>query len=164
MLLLLFFCFYSYVKILNISFDLLLPTTIHDMNGESSNSFLYYSGTVQMFKHEHIPFAILALFMMIVFNIIPLILLCLYPCPCFQKLVNSCKCHSQTLHIYMDTFHGCYQTKPVDCRYFSAVYLIIRVINLLAFSFTLNRFYYRFAAVLGLFLFVPIWRLLQVPC
>ena len=144
------FLLLSYVKILNISFDLLLPTTIYDMNGESRNSFLYYSGTVQIFKQEHIPFAMLALLMMIVFNIIPLIVLCLYPCHCFQKLLNSCKCHCQTLHVFMDTFHGCFQTKPVDCRYFSAVYLIIRIINLLVFSFTLNRFYYPFAAVLSL--------------
>ena len=145
------FILLSYVKILNISFDLLIPTTIYDMKGGNDVfSFLYYSGTVQVFKGEHTPFAILALFMMIVFNIIPLILLCLYPCPCFQKLVNSCKCHCQTLHVFMDIFHGCYRTKPVDCRYIPSVYLVIRIINLLIFSFTLSRFYYPFAAVLSL--------------
>ena len=145
------FLMLSYVKVLNISFDLLLPTTIYDMNGERISSFLYYSGTIKIFKNEHIPFAILACFMAIVFNIFPLILLCLYPCRCFQKVIHSCKCHSQTLHVFMDIFHGCYRTKPLDYRYFTVVYLLIRIINLAIFSSTLSRFYYPFTAVLSLF-------------
>ena len=144
------FLLLSYVKVLNISFDLLIPTTIYDMNGESSSSYLYYSGTVEMFKGDHIPYAILAITMMFVFNVVPLCLLLLYPCKCFQKLVNSCKLHCQTLHVFMDIFSGCYRTRPFDCRYFSAVYLIIRIINLITFSLTLSRYYYPFAATLSL--------------
>ena len=159
------FLLLSYVKILNISFDLLIPTTIYDINGETNISFLYYSGTIQIFKDEHIPFAMLALFMLIVFNIIPLILLALYPCHCFQRLMNSCKCHCQALHVFMDIFNGCYRTKPVDCRYFSVVYLLVRVVNLAIFSYTLNRFYYPLAAVLGVLtaLFVTITQPYKNP-
>ena len=142
------FLLLSYVKILNISFDLLLSTKLYDINGTVNINFLYYSGTVQIFKGEHIPFAILAIIMLIVFNIIPLILLCCYPCQCFHKLINSCTCRCQTLHVFMDIFHGCYRTKPVDYRYFSALYLLLRIINLIVFSFTLSRFYYPFAAIL----------------
>lgn len=144
------FLLLSYVKILNISFDLLIPTTTYDMNGERSFTFLYYSGNIKVFEGEHIPYAILALVMIIVFNIIPLILLAVYHCYCYQKLMNSCNCHSQTLHVFMDIFSGCYRTKPFDCRHFSVVYLIIRILNLVVFSFTLSRFYYPFAAILYL--------------
>ena len=140
----------SYVKILNISFDLLNPTIIYDMKRKKNHAFLYYSGTVRMFKGEHIPFAILAIFMMIIFNITPLILLCLYPLRCFQRLLNSCKFHFQTLHVFMDIFNGCYRTKPIDYRYFSVVYLIIRILNLMIFSLTLTRLYYPSSAILGL--------------
>ena len=78
------FLMLSYVKVLNISFDLLLPTIIYDIDGKRTTSFLYYSGTIEVFKNDHIPFALLACFMLLVFNIFPLILLCLYPCHCFQ--------------------------------------------------------------------------------
>ena len=145
------FLMLSYVKVLNISFDLLLPTSIYDMDGNRTTTFLYYSGTVEVFKNKHVPFAILACFMTLAFNVSPLILLCLYPCHCFQKLNHLCKFHSQTLHIFMDIFHRGYRTKPLDYRYFSVVYLFIRIINLGIFSYTLSRFYYPFAAVLSLF-------------
>ena len=146
------FLILSYVKVLNVSFDLLLPTTLYDIDGKRTTAFLYYSGTIQVFKNEHIPFAILACFMALVFNVSPLILLCLYPRHCFQKLIHSCKCHTQTLHIFMDTFHSGYRTEPLDYRWFSVVYLFVRIINLGIFSSTLSRFYYPFAAVFSLFI------------
>ena len=144
------FLLLSYVKILNISFDLLIPTTIYDINGDKNKNFLYYSGNVQVFKGEHIPFAILAVIMATVFNVIPLVLISIYHCNRYQKLVNYCNCHCQTLHVFMDIFNSCYRTKPVDCRHFSVVYLVVRIVNLLLFSFTLSRFYYPFAAILSL--------------
>ena len=138
------FILLSYVKILNTSFDLLLPTNIYDMNGTKQYpSFLYHNGSIETFGSEHKPFAVLAIFMMFLFNFIPLMLLYLYPCCCFQKLLNQFKlCNFQALHIFMDTFLSNFRTKPVDCRYFAAIYLTIRVINLLVFSLTLSRFYY----------------------
>ena len=141
------FLLLSYVKVLDISFDLLIATKDYDISGQVNNSFLYYSGTIQIFKGEHTPYAILALFMLAIFNIIPLIVLCCYPCRCFQSLLNTCKCRCQSLHVFMDIFHGCYRTQPVDCRYFSAMYLFLRIVNLLVFVSTLNRFYYPFSAV-----------------
>ena len=138
------FILLSYVKILNTSFDLLLPTNIYDMNGAKQYpSFLYHNGSIETFGDEHKPFAVLAIFMMLIFNFIPLMLLYLYPCRCFQKLLNQFRlCHFQALHIFMDTFLSNFRTKPVDCRYFAAIYLTVRVINLLVFSLTLSRFYY----------------------
>ncbi len=54
------------------------------------------------------------------------------------------------LHIFMDIFHSGYRTKPLDYRWFSVVYLFVRIINLIIFSSTLSRFYYPFAAVFSL--------------
>ena len=50
----------------------------------------------------------------------------------------------------MDIFHSGYRTKPLDYRWFSVVYLFVRIINLGIFSSTLSRFYYPFAAVFSL--------------
>ena len=138
------FILLSYVKILNTSFDLLLPTDIYDINGDKQHpSFLYYNGSIEIFSNEHKPFAVLAIFMILLFNVIPLMLLYLYPCSCFQKLLNQFgSWNFQALHIFMDIFLSNFRTKPIDCRYFAAIYLSIRIINLLVFSLTLSRFYY----------------------
>jgi hypothetical protein len=120
------------------------------MNGNKQYpSFLYHNGSIETFGSEHKPFAVLAIFMMLLFNAVPLMLLYLYPCRCFQKLLNRFKsCNFQALHIFMDTFLSNFRTKPIDCRYFAAIYLTIRIINLLIFSLTLSRFYYPLASIL----------------
>ena len=143
------FILLSYVKILNTSFDLLLPTNIYDMNGNKQNpSFLYHNGSIETFGNEHKPYAVLAIFMMLLFNVVPLMLLYLYPCCCFQKLLNQFRsCSFQALHIFMDTFLSNFRTKPIDCRYFAAIYLTIRIINLVVFSLTLSRFYYPLVSI-----------------
>lgn len=145
------FLLLSYVKVLNTSFDLLLPTITYDISGTKTNySFLYHNGSIKLFSSEHTPYAVLAIIMMLLFNIVPLILLYLYPCICFQKLLNRCRgFNCQTLHIFMDTFLSNFRTTPVDCRYFAAIYLTLRIVNLLVYSITLSRFYY---PIISLFL------------
>lgn len=141
------FILLSYVKILNTSFDLLLPANIYDMNGTITQpAFLYYNGSIELFGSEHKPYAALAIITMFLFNVIPLIFLYVYPCCCFQKLLNQFKaCKFQSIHIFMDVFLSNFRTKPIDCRYFAALYLTLRIVNLIAFSFTLSRFYYPIA-------------------
>ena len=138
------FILLSYVKILNTSFDILLPTNIYDINGSKQHpSFLYHNGSIETFSREHKPFAVLAISMMVVFNAVPLMLLYLYPCCCFHKFLNQfTSWNFQALHTFMDTFLSNFRTKPIDCRYFAAMYLSVRIINLLVFSLTLSRFYY----------------------
>ena len=113
--------------------------------------FLYYNGSLETFSNEHTPFAVLAILMMSLFNAVPLIILYLYPCCCFQKLLNQFSSWNfQAFHIFMDTFLSNFRTEPIDCRYFAAIYLTIRVINLLVFSLTLSRFYYPLGCALML--------------
>ena len=123
----------SYVKIMNVSFDLLTPShSYHKANGGFIiASHLFINGSLPYFGEEHIPYAICAILMSLVFNVFPLLLLCLYPCACFQKCLNLTKCSCQSLHIFMDTLLGCYKVKPLDCRYFAGFYIFLRCINLL---------------------------------
>ena len=60
-----------------------------------------------------------------------MILLSLYPCGCFQKCLNCCHLNSLSLRMLMDTFQGCYRHHPRDCRYFAAIYLFVRILQLL---------------------------------
>ena len=98
------FLLLSYVKFLGISLNFLLPVYLYNVYGEEMEPYLYYDGTVEYFGKQHLPYAILAIAVLIIFIILPLLLLCLYPCQCFQKILNFYGLRCQALHTFMDAF------------------------------------------------------------
>ena len=138
----------SYVKMMNVSFDLLTASHSYlKVVGNYKQSYLFINGSLPYFGKEHIPYATCAILMLLVFNIFPLLLLCLYPCACFQKCLNLTRCGCQALHIFMDALLGCYKVKPLDCRYFAGLYIFLRFFSLLIFSFTKNVQYYLYSVL-----------------
>ena len=127
----------SYVKILNTSFEFLIPSYVYDMKGNSvKEMYWYYDGRVDMTSKGYLPYLVLALCMLLFFNVLPLALLILYPFRCFQRFLDCClslKC-KLALQIYMDTFHGCYEDTTHDYRRFASLYLAVRFLNLLMAS------------------------------
>ena len=130
----------SYVKFLSVSFDLLIPVYLYNVNGETiSDMYLYYDGTIEYFGKHHLPYAILAIVVLILVNLLPVVLLLLYPCQCFQKLMNFCGLRCQALHTFIDVFQGCYKNRTdgtYDRRWFSAVYLLVRLAFLAVWAMT----------------------------
>ena len=149
------FLLLSYVKFLYTSFAFLLPVNVYNIHGRSKQ-YLYYDGTVEYFGPEHLPFAILAVAVVLVFNIFPLLLLLLYPCQCFQRCLNHYNIHYQVLHTFMDEFQGSYKdgsNGTRDCRWFTSLYLMLRIATLM--SYTINT---EFTLCLGiLILLVPVF-------
>ena len=146
------FLLLSYVKILNVSTSLLAPTALYNVHGQKLREYvLYFDGTVQYLSKEHIPYALLAIFMLLIFNIVPIIILSLYPCRCFQRCLTLFPCQLQALHVFMDVFQGSFKTSPYDCRYFAAVYLLLRVFNLVAQEILQDALY---CSLIGLIFFI----------
>ena len=148
----------SYLKLLSVSFDLLVPMNVHSMNG-TVGSYLYYDATIKFFGHEHLPYAVLALFIVFVFLLFPLLLLLLYPMRCFQRCLGCCRVRWHALPIFIDAFQGCYKdgtNGTRDCRYFAAVYLIVRFVLFIFYGFTLNSVLYATATVVLICLAVSI--------
>ena len=142
------FILLSYVKILNTSLDLLTPVLLYNENGTTLGQlYLRVSGTVEYFGRNHLPYAVLAIFMTTTFNIVPLMLLCLYLCLWFQKCLNYFKFHRRTLHAFMEVFHGCFKTHPHNLRHFAAFYLLIRYINLILLSLMNGYWYFPAAGI-----------------
>lgn len=141
----------SYVKFLCITFDLLIPTAAYNVHGERVGLFLYYDASIVYFGPTHLPYGILSLVVIFFFVLLPLLLLLLYPLRTFQRFCGS----SQALRIFIDSFQGSYKDGVVegrhDCRYFSAVFFIIRIVFYLTYAFTLTGYYY---AVTLIFLLV----------
>ena len=90
-----------------------------------------HQGDVAFFGSQHLPYACLALFFLLTFTLLPMLLLFLYPCSCFQVCLNRTGCRCQSLHIFMDTFQGNYKdgtNGTRDLRFFSGLYLLLRVV------------------------------------
>ena len=124
------FLLLSYVKILSVSVDILLPTVFFDRDRFQGPTFSpFIQGSVSYFGTQHLPYACLALFFLLIFTLLPMALLFLYPCSCFQHFLNYTGFRCQTLHIFMDTFQGHYKNGTDggrDLRFFSGIYLLIR--------------------------------------
>ena len=144
------FLLLSNIKILSVSTDLLTPTYVYYMNGSVVGIYLYYDGSVEYFgTNKHLPYAIFAVFVVLIFIIFPILFLLLYPMRWFQRcLVCGVRWHA--LNIFIDVFQGYYKdgtNGTRDCRFFAAVYLLLRFILFLVFAITRSSVFY---AVAGL--------------
>ena len=141
----------SYVKILDVSFDLLTPVYLNTVDGGTLNqTYVYNAGDLVYFGSEHLPFGILAVFMLTVFNVLPMVLLFLYPYGWFRECLRCCRANSNVLHTFMDAFQGCYRHQPRDCRFFAALYLLFRTLNIVSFAL----FSYEASIALSCFVFI----------
>ena len=138
----------SYAKILSTSFDILSVTEVWDKDGKVQHHVPYYAAT------DHIsstPFW-LGLGMCLIFNILPIPVLLwfsLRPAPYqadptdvsgfFRPLLNS------LLAPYKDGRNGTY-----NCRFFSAVYLVVRIVLVVALLVSPNIFFQLVAAIVFL--------------
>ena len=124
----------SYVKILNVTANILSTGYHYDMYGNYGHLYVYYDTNTLYLSREHLPYFMTAIAMSLIFNIIPLLLLCIYPCRCFRRCLNSTGLQHQVLHTFMDSFQGFYKHKPLNFRFFTAVYFITQIVNLMIIS------------------------------
>lgn len=78
----------SYMKMLSVSFDLLVPTNLYLMKSKVHHLVLYFDGSKEYFGKEHRPYAIFAVVFMLIFNIFPAIFFFVYQFSWFQKILN----------------------------------------------------------------------------
>ena len=120
-----------YNKILSVSFDLLVFTRPFNSTGKITGIYLYNDATVVYFGKQHLPYGIMAILFFLVFNILPFLLLLFYPMKCFQSCLNQLKLSHIILHTFVESFMGYYKdgTEPgtKDCRYFAAMFLLLRI-------------------------------------
>lgn len=121
----------SYVKILNTSAEILTPVTLRTTNGSNYGGlYLYYNSSMKFLGKEHLPYAVLAIVMITVFNLVPLLVMCLYPCKRTQQCLNALKIQTRGLHMVMDVFYGHYKIEPQDCCYIAVMYFLLRIVNI----------------------------------
>lgn len=147
------FLLLSYIKFLSVSFTLLFPAVIYLPGKEPYHTYLYYASTTKYMGTEHLPYALLAIVNLTIFTLLPILLLCLYPCRCFQRCLNRYHLSFQALHIIMDIFQGSYKNGTdgtKDYRYFAAGNLIL--MTAVYFSLIGQMLFLKYWATFGIIL------------
>jgi len=125
------FLLLSYTKICFISQNFLLHTTLTNITGEEVDNVLVIDASIKYLSATHIPYVILAVVMLVVFNFLPLLVFLLYPTRCFQNLLGCFPgVNWHPLHAFMDAFYCCYKNgtnRTRDCRYFAACDLLYHI-------------------------------------
>ncbi len=142
----------SYVKILSATFDILVFTRVYKFNSTETSYRLFYNPSIVFFGKEHLPYAIVALLISFIFTVIPTMILIAYTFRCFQKFLSSFNIQRlYLLHTFIDSFQGCFKDgteKGVyDCRWFSAVRLLLRVACYIVYAMTLGSMYFVYATI-----------------
>ena len=136
------FILLTYLKVVSISGDLLIPTQIFNINGSHVGYFMYYDATVEFMGPKHLPYFITAIAVTLTVASFPLLLL-LYPMKWFQTVLNKFQLNSPGLRMFMECFQGYYRDRSDggwDCRYFSAVSPTLRIVFVILYAMTHSNF------------------------
>ena len=134
------FILLSYVKMIRVSLLLSTHNTVNNMTGKVVRSVLHYDPTITYASHEHMPFLLLGLLLLLTFGLFFPLLLLFYQFRLFQKCLHKVKMNRNGLRIFMDAFQGCYKdgkNNGPDRRFFAGLYFVFR---LLVFG-TFNAFW-----------------------
>ena len=91
----------------------------------------YYDPSVPCDSSEHIGLAVLAVVILCLFNILPALLLVLYPIKAFRVCLSKCKLDRLAITTFVNKFHGCYRDDldgGRDMRSLSGLYFFIRIL------------------------------------
>ena len=143
------FLLLSYSKLLFVSFSLMNYTTVYNNTGDQFGPRrVYYNATLSYLSSEHVPFFVLAIFILVIIVVPFTLLVLLYPMRWFQRCICCSGRGAHALHTFADIFHGCYKNGTNgtrDYRYFAGFYLILR-----------------FVVVLGLMVYIHIFAITSI--
>ena len=140
-----FITFYmlSCMKIFNVSIDLLIPVKVYNLKQSSQRLALYYDSSVSYFGIEHLPYALLAISMSMLFVILPVVILMMYPFAVFQHFVNKLPNQWQIkFRLVVDSVQGCYkdgtELTSRDWRWYAGMPIALRFLFMMLLAVVFN--------------------------
>ena len=155
------FLLLSYTKFIIISVQLLSAVELYNHKNNAVEKVLYIDGNVRYFHGDHIPFALAALVILVVFVLCPPVLLLAYPkCSTCSICKIGGRIRVQT-QLFLNTFYGCYKDGrdgTWDFRYFAGLYFVFRLVFLSVYylstsSWSLQYTLQQIMCTAGFFLF-----------
>ncbi len=130
----------SYTRIVNTSLQLLY--WVRPVESESTGrASLFYDPSMKYAGRKHLPFLILAVFVLVVFVFLPVLLLTCYQLRVFRKCLGLARLNHKGLATFVKTFQQSYRNGSYgegDRRYFAGLYLLLRILfaGLMLWSYT----------------------------
>ena len=145
----------SYLKILNVTVDLLVFTEKYILPSDGQHYHikhaLYYDASVEYFQGDHLYYGISAIFIGIVMGILPLVFLVVYPMRWFQKCLNRLHIQRQSIDTLVNCYQGYYKDGTDgtrDYRIFSVVFFCVQITVMILYTFSKSIFTYPVAAMI----------------
>ena len=145
------FFFLSITKFLSVSCDLLMGTPVFTRDGKLNAWKLYYDPSIQYFGRDHLPYALLAVVILILFIVFPISLLLFYQCKAYRTFLKRCQIQGTMLDAYMNTFQKYYKdgtNGTWDCRWFAAFFILIKSFMYLAYGIYLSEIVFTIIIIL----------------
>lgn len=126
------FLLLSYTKLMLQSMATLGYVFIQSASNGTTEVVLALDPSVDYFGFEHLPFAIIAMLILLILVLLPALLLTFYPIQIFRSLLEKCRLVGQpqaTLNLFVEKFYSCYRDSldgGRDMRGFAALYLFLR--------------------------------------
>ena len=141
----------SYNKLLSTSFNMLIFVRVYNAHGTRVGSYVYNDASLEYFGPDHWYYGLLAGVILIIFVVLPVVILLLYPMRWFHKCLSQLNMNGELIRAFMDSFQGCYKdgtSGTRDCRYFAGVYFLLRIVMFIACSVTLTSLFYSVATII----------------
>ena len=133
------FLLLSYTRLMLTSFNLIYPVSIYDENGDIFKRALNFQESWEYFGRKHLPFALLAIAILLMLILIPIFMFVIYPMKVCQRHCFRIRCVQVVLHTFVELFQGCFKdgaNGTKDLRYFSVFYFILRILMFITHMFS----------------------------
>ena len=140
----------STTKLFNVSFSLLIPTSLYNVNGDMIGIYLYYNPHLEYMRGKHLPYALLALTVIGLFIILPLSLLVFSSFRCVRNCFGQCKMRIRVLEEFLQAFQQYYKdgtNGTMDCRWYAAYYILVNLGLCLLMGVSVGTIFYMFAII-----------------
>ena len=160
------FLLLSNVKLLSACFVLLIPVQVHQLTTPTNISYstrLYYDATVHYFGTHHLPYAVIAIGALLVFEVLPILILVLFSFGYFQKCLNTFFSLRWQIFLrtYLDNFQGCFKDgtghSGKDYRWLSSLPFVARLLFHLIYFTTPNSLFLPYSSMLMIILLIVIF-------
>ena len=147
------FFFLSTTKLFSVSISLLNFAQLLRSDGKQYSFNLFYDPNIKYFSREYLPYALLALGILIVFIVFPTSLLLCYHCKVYQKCLTKCHIRGPTLDEFVDTFQKYYKdgsNGTWDCRWFAGFFILLKGFLFLIYVLSQSYDFFLFLLILAL--------------
>ncbi|XP_065890677.1 uncharacterized protein [Dysidea avara] len=118
----------SYTKFTLVTLSILTPAYLSGPGGKSYGLVVNLDGTLEYFGTKHLAYALPAVIVLVLFVLLPLAVMAMYPRAC-----NALGLRIHKMMPFFDALHGSFKH---DRHYFALLYFIYRLILVAIFTFT----------------------------